>query len=91
MLGQDLENHIDVEVCEPVMSLVGLWNVLEQPPEWINHIVEISPRSPVVVQNVRNDCHVNKSNFVPKLRLDRNSTPRTLVCHDMMNGYLEDK
>lgn len=82
---------VPTEICEPVVSLSQLWTVVENPPKWIQRIVDLSPRSAIVVQNVQNDCHVGKKNFVPKLRLDRNSTPRTLVCHDMMNGYLEDK
>lgn len=82
---------VPLEICEPVLSLAELWNVVEKPPKWIQRIVELSPRSPTVIQNVQNDCHVNKKDFVPKLRLDKNSTPRTLVCHDMMDGYLEDK
>lgn len=65
--------------------------MVEQPPKWTQRIIKINARSPTVVKNVRNDCHVKTGDFVPKLRLDRSFTPRTLVCHDMMNGYLEDR
>lgn len=82
---------VPVEICEPVVSLTELWNVVENPPKWIHRIIEISPRGATVIQNLQNDCHVDRKDFVPKFRLDRNFTPRTLVCHDMMNGYLEDK
>lgn len=85
------DSAVPLEICEPVVSLAELWNVVEHPPKWIQRIVELSQRSPTVIKNIENDCHVNRKDFVPKLRLDRNSTPRTLVCHDMMNGYLEDK
>lgn len=85
------DDGIQIEICEPVRSLAELWNVVEQPPKWTQRIVELAPRSPTVVQNLQNDCHVSKKDFVPKMRLDRNYTPRTLVCHDMMDGYLEDK
>lgn len=82
---------VPTEICEPVVSLEQLWSIVENPPKWTQRIVDLSPRGATVVQNVQNDCHVGKKDFVPKLRLDRNSTPRTLVCHDMMNGYLEDR
>lgn len=82
---------VPTEICEPVVSLTQLWSIVENPPKWTQRIVDLSPRGATVVQNVQNDCHVGKKDFVPKLRLDRNSTPRTLVCHDMMNGYLEDR
>lgn len=82
---------VPVEICEPIVSLAELWNVVESPPKWIQRIVDLSPRGATVIQNVQNDCHVRKEDFVPKLRLARNSTPRTLICHDMMNGYLEDR
>lgn len=74
-----------------MVSLTELWNIIESPPKWAHRTIDLAPRSAVVIQNTQNDCHVDKEYFVPKLRLDRNSTPRTLVCHDMMNGYLEDK
>lgn len=80
-----------LEVCEPIKSFEELWAFVEDPPEWSQYTVDIFPRSNVVVQNSKDDCHVTTNNFVPKTRLDRRSTPRTLVCHDMMSGYLEDK
>lgn len=86
-----LDGIVPAEICEPVLSLADLWSVVENPPKWIQRIVDLSPRGPTVIQNIQNDCHVGIKDFVPKVRLDRNSTPRTLVCHDMMNGYLEDK
>lgn len=80
-----------LEVCEPIKKFEDLWSFIEEPPEWSQYTVEIFPRSNVVVQNTENGCHVVADNFAPKTRLDRNSVPRTLICHDMMSGYLEDK
>lgn len=82
----------DPNVCSPIKTTSELWACLQNPPSWIYRIVDRHPRSNFVIKNEKNDCHISdEAKVASKPRLDRNSVPRTLVCHDMKNGYLEDK
>lgn len=78
-------------VCAPISTLSHVWNYMDNLPGWVDRIVELMPRSSTVVKNVKNDCHVEEKEFGPQLRLDCHLVPRTLICHDMKGGYLEDK
>ncbi|KAF5283612.1 hypothetical protein FQR65_LT13818 [Abscondita terminalis] len=79
------------DVCAPISSLEDAWIYTETPPNWIEKIIELKPPSNFIIQNSTLPCHVESKNFAPSLRLDRKSAPRTLVCHDMKGGYIEDK
>lgn len=77
--------------CAPISSLANVWTYTQNPPKWIDSIIDLMPRSNLVVKNTLSDCHVESNQFIPKPRLDCHSVPHTLVCHDMKGGYIEDK
>lgn len=43
------------------------------------------------MKNSLSECHDELSSLHSKQRLDKHSVPKTLVCHDMKGGYLQDK
>ncbi|XP_031352619.1 cytosolic endo-beta-N-acetylglucosaminidase isoform X2 [Photinus pyralis] len=81
----------DEKVCCPISDLNSVWQYTKNPPKWITQIVDIKPRSDFVIKNTSLTCHTESNRFAPATRFDRHTTPRTLVCHDMKGGYIEDK
>ncbi|CAH0701499.1 unnamed protein product [Spodoptera exigua] len=89
-------------VCKPLDSYSELMLFLENPPPWRTLCKEMTPHSDYLIRNIEinnkdswsllrpeNFCH-----FDPDLedvkRYESKSLPKTLVCHDMANGYHDD-
>lgn len=78
-------------VCKPIKNLTELCDCLENPPEWTNWLIDRVPRSQYVIKNEPSDCHIKSESCYSSPRLDARSVPRTIVCHDMKGGYLQDR
>ncbi|XP_025836491.1 cytosolic endo-beta-N-acetylglucosaminidase 2 [Agrilus planipennis] len=78
-------------VCSPITTLSEAWTCLENLPRWINNIIELIPRSSMAIKCTDLECHVENDKFGPIIRTHHNSVPRTLICHDMKGGYIQDK
>lgn len=88
---KDSRNVQNRSVCNPISTLKDVWTFTLNPPEWIKQIVELTPRSSTVVRNTDFYCHIKSEDFKPTSRLSRTVVPRTIVCHDMKGGYIEDR
>ncbi|CAH2106840.1 unnamed protein product [Euphydryas editha] len=90
--------------CKPLDNLEEILSFLQEPPSWGSLCTDIKPHSINMVRN--NDvnkffgenlletpqtfCHYDRESEEEVERIDRKKIPKTLVCHDMANGYHDD-
>lgn len=90
--------------CKPLDNLEEILSFLHEPPSWSSLCIDLKPHSINMVRN--NDinkffgenlletpqtfCHYERGMEKEVERVDRKKIPKTLVCHDMANGYHDD-
>nr|XP_034830767.1 uncharacterized protein LOC117987812 [Maniola hyperantus] len=89
--------------CKPLDTLEEVESFLQDPPIWRSLCKQIKPHSQNVVRNCdinaffgeniletpQSFCHY-ESEAEDVEHYDRKKLPKTLVCHDMANGYHDD-
>ena len=89
--------------CKPLDSYNEILMFLENPPPWRTLCKELTPHSDLVIKNIdlnrhcadisiekpQNFCHFDPEEGEEE-RHESKSVPKTLVCHDMANGYHDD-
>lgn len=90
--------------CQPLDTYTEINNFLIDPPPWRNLCKELTPHSKYKIRNMDLNihhyeptletpdsfCHFNPD-AEDVVRHDENTLPKTLVCHDMANGYHDDR
>ncbi|CAG9584304.1 unnamed protein product [Danaus chrysippus] len=89
--------------CRPLDSLEEIESFLQNPPAWRTLCTDLVPHSESVVRNIKINpffgenlletpqtfCHYDPEAQEVE-REERRRLPKTLVCHDMANGYHDD-
>lgn len=88
--------------CKPLDDYSEILLFLENPPSWGALCKELQPHSKHVVRNMDLNstpvalesphifCHFDPDKEDVE-RHDADKLPKTLVCHDMANGYHDDR
>ncbi|OXU26644.1 hypothetical protein TSAR_007883 [Trichomalopsis sarcophagae] len=72
-------------VVQPFKSLEDLYSKIDKLEYW-SGIIGLRKSTDYVYQGTDIDAQIDR----PR-KLQRDSVPKTIVCHDLMGGYLEDK
>ncbi|XP_026486642.2 uncharacterized protein LOC113393797 [Vanessa tameamea] len=103
MAEKRIWKHQDL-TCKPLDNLEEVLSFLQEPPSWSSLCTEIKPHSDYIVRNTdinkffgenlletpQTFCHYDPETEEEIERVDRKKIPKTLVCHDMANGYHDD-
>ncbi|GBP36324.1 Cytosolic endo-beta-N-acetylglucosaminidase [Eumeta japonica] len=104
--SQKLLDSYSSLTCQPIRTYKELLEFVENPPSWRSLCVELKPHSTYVIKNVEihnnpaNFSNSSKSRFychfdteeqqVQVKHHEEQKVAKTLVCHDMANGYHDD-
>lgn len=85
----------DINICQPIRSVKELYNYMKNPPFWAQLVIPLAKRSKAVknfdlYQGLK-VCHISKDALNIPARYEYGSLPKTLICHDMKNGYHDDR
>jgi len=90
MSGKRFEWNEDGDVCSPIQSYVDLQKLKSFCPIWKEHILDLSNKSLSCYSGQDLQCHRIHTDLI-KQRKKRNDVPKTVFCHDLRGGYLEDR
>lgn len=95
--------NVEELTCKPLDTYAEILLFLENPPPWRTLCKELTPHSKSMLKNrlINNNmdtfldtpetfCHFDPD-AEEVIRQDEDTLPKTLVCHDMANGYHDDR
>lgn len=98
IIGQDYEL-----TCKPLDSYDEILQFLQDPPPWRTLCKTIKPHSKSLIRNAEINKIFESSLETPETfchfdpdvedvqRCNEKKLPKTLICHDMANGYHDDR
>ncbi|XP_071444091.1 cytosolic endo-beta-N-acetylglucosaminidase isoform X2 [Hetaerina americana] len=88
-MTEDTGDH-SVYQCLPISKLEDVWVwENEHARKWPS--MPLQPSTDHCYQGTATSCHVSCEKWKLSPRLDRNTSPKTLLCHDMKGGYIGDR
>lgn len=93
----------DELTCKPLDTYTDIMMFLDNPPPWRTLCKELTPHSKSMLKNKSINKHIETFLDTPEtfchfdsdaeevIRHDENTLQKTLVCHDMANGYHDDR
>lgn len=79
------------KICCPITKLSDVleWKCVDSC--WAKLVRNIEPRTDVTCLGYGRECDVTEIQFHYSRKYESRSAPKTLLCHDMKGGYLEDR
>jgi hypothetical protein len=80
----------DGSICTPIQSYIDVQKLKFFRPSWKDRIIYFSDNSISCYSGQDLQCNSVYTDLL-KRRRKRNDVPKTILCHDLKGGYIEDR